>query len=206
MLYLFSHLFVSRRSLFARRVSSFNTCFVNTPRQRNLIPPFINSRITFSPSWLIVVMCFISITSSRPRRSALASAHALLSSAAQGAMSFPSTISRRCLALSIERDLQHSFFPLAIRQGAHQTLRSRKSLNFQESNARNRNIEVEEVESVETVERYGELDGLVQIKHTASHRCRISSFEKGKSCGSFPGVRQHHRHRRRAPCMQSAPV
>ena len=42
----------------------------------------------------------------------------------------------------------------------------------------------------------------VEIKHTASHRCRISSFEKGKSCGSLPDLRQHHRHRRRAPCMQ----
>src|SRR5579864_1964520 len=64
--YLFSHLVVSRGSLFARRVSSFNTCFVKTPLQRNLFPSFINSRITFSPSWLMVVMCFISITSSRP--------------------------------------------------------------------------------------------------------------------------------------------
>jgi formate hydrogenlyase transcriptional activator len=42
----------------------------------------------------------------------------------------------------------------------------------------------------------------LEIKHTASHRCRISSFEKGKSCGSLRDLRQHHRHRRRAPCMQ----
>src|SRR5258705_212519 len=33
--------------LLARRVSSFTTCFENTPWQRNRIPPFINSRITF---------------------------------------------------------------------------------------------------------------------------------------------------------------
>ena len=38
------------RFLLARRVSSFATCFVNTPWQRNRIPPFINSRMTFSPS------------------------------------------------------------------------------------------------------------------------------------------------------------
>src|SRR5437870_6574409 len=50
------------------------------------------------------------------------------------------------------------------------------------------------------------LRGGLAIKHIASHKCRISSFEKGKSSGSFPGVRQHHRHRRRAHCKQSAPV
>jgi len=44
------------------------------------------------------------------------------------------------------------------------------------------------------------------IKHIASHKCRISSFEKGKSsvhsqaCGSTIG------NRRRAHCKQSAPV
>src|SRR5258708_6916273 len=79
----------------------FHHMFVNTPLQRNLIPPFINPRITSSPSWLIIVICFISITSSRPRRSALALSQVLFSSAAHGAMSFPSTTNRRCLELSI---------------------------------------------------------------------------------------------------------
>src|SRR6201984_2362978 len=54
--------------------------------------------------------------------------------------------------------------------------------------------------------KMSKLRGGLAIKHTASHRCRISSFEKGKSCGSFPGVRLHHRHRRRAHCKPLAPV
>src|SRR6266478_3917779 len=91
------------------------------------------------------------MTSSRPRRSALASWHAFLSSAVQGAMSFPSTITRRCLALSTSE-----IFSIAspTRDKARRTpnLRGRKSLNFQGSNARGRNIEVEEVETVENVE------------------------------------------------------
>ena len=156
--FLFSNLKLSvqslariRRFLLARRVSSFTTCFINTPWQRNRIPPFIKSRSRLSPSWLIVDMCFISTTTSRPRRSALAFSHALLSSAAQGAMSFPSTITRRCLALSTSE-----IFNIASpsRDHARRTpnLRNRKSLNFQESNTRTRNIEVEEVETVENVE------------------------------------------------------
>jgi hypothetical protein len=32
------------------RVSSFSTCLVNTPQQRNFTPEFINSNSTFSPS------------------------------------------------------------------------------------------------------------------------------------------------------------
>src|SRR5580692_7519085 len=96
-----SHLFISRRSLRARRVSCFNMCFVNTPREQNLTPSPINLRITSSPSWLIAVMCFISITSSRPLRSALAFSHALLSSAAHGAVSLPSNTKRRRVGVSM---------------------------------------------------------------------------------------------------------
>jgi len=110
--------------LHVRRVSCFTTCFVNTPWQRNLIPSFINSRITFSPSWLIVVICFISITSSRPRRFALASSQALLSSATQGARSFPSTTSRRCVALSISEIFSIASSYLRLKQGAHQACRA----------------------------------------------------------------------------------
>src|SRR4029077_14208674 len=54
--------------------------------------------------------------------------------------------------------------------------------------------------------KMSKLRGGLKIKHIASHRCQISSFEKGKSSGSFPGLRQHHRHPRRAHCKQSAPV
>jgi hypothetical protein len=51
-----------------------------------------------------------------------------------------------------ERDFQHCFFLLAIEARRTPSLPSRKLLNFQESNARTRNIEVEEVETVKTVE------------------------------------------------------
>src|SRR4029077_8956550 len=44
------------------------------------------------------------------------------------------------------------------------------------------------------------------IRHTAWRKCRISSFEKGGSCGSFPGARPHHRHRPRALWTQQVPV
>jgi len=113
-----------RRCLRARRVSSFTTCFVNTPLQRNLIPLFIKPRIKSSLSWLIIVMCFISMTSSRPRRSALAFSQALFSSAAQGAISFPSTISRRCLLRSMREIFSIASSHSRIRQGKHQTQRA----------------------------------------------------------------------------------
>src|SRR5437899_11830692 len=45
--------------------------------------------------------------------------------------------------------------------------------------------------------------GGVQLKHTASRRYRVFSFEKGESCGSFPGARQHRRRRPRAPLARS---
>ena len=78
-----SHLFISPNVLCAHaELVVSKRCFVNTPRLQNLIPSCINSRITFSPSWLIVVMFFISITSSRPLRSALACWLAFLSSVA----------------------------------------------------------------------------------------------------------------------------
>ena len=47
--------------------------------------------------------------------------------------------------------------------------------------------------------KMSKLRGGLQIKHIASHRCQISSFEKGKSFDSFPGLRRHHRHHPRAP-------
>src|SRR5438105_2513523 len=76
---------------------------------------------------------------------------ALLSSAAQGAMSFPSTITRRCLALSTTEILS---IASPTRGKARRTPNpaSRKSLNLKESNARARSIKVEEVESVENVD------------------------------------------------------
>jgi hypothetical protein len=39
-----------------------------------------------------------------------------------------------------ERDLQHCFFPLAIRQGAHQTCGTRNSLNFRETTTRSSEV------------------------------------------------------------------
>src|SRR5258705_9356662 len=91
------------------------------------------------------------MTSSRSPRSALAFSHALLNSAAQGVMSFPSTITRRCLALSTSE-----IFSIAspTRDKARRTPNpaNRKPLNLKESDARARSIEVEEVESVENVD------------------------------------------------------
>src|ERR1700745_3078578 len=99
-------------------------------------------------------MCFISTTSSQTRRCALAVAHALLSSAAQGAMSFPSTITRRCLALSTS-EIFSIASPTRDKARRPPNLASRKSLNFQERNAGAQNIEVEKVEIVENVEGTG---------------------------------------------------
>src|SRR5580700_356235 len=116
-------------------------------------------------------------------------------------MSFPSTITRRCLALSTSE-----IFSIAspTRNKARRTpnLQSRKSLNFQESMPE---LEISRSKELKA-SKMSKLRGGLEIKHTASHRCPISSFEKGKSCGSFPGLRQHHRHLRRAPYMQLAPV
>ena len=53
----------------------------------------------------------------------------------------------------------------------------------------------------EAAERRRKLRGVregLQIKHIASHRRQISSFEQGASCGSFLGGRQRHQHQRRA--------
>jgi hypothetical protein len=167
--------------------------------------------ITFSPSRSIAVSCFISMTSSWPRRFALASSHALFSSAAHGAMSFPSTTSRRCLALSMQEIFSTALFPLANKARQEPNSRNGKSLNFQETDARTRMIGVEEVKTVKTVEakRRVSLRGMpggLQIKHIASHRSQISSFVQATSCGSLPGKRQHHRHLRHAPYMRRAPL
>src|SRR5580704_1270800 len=91
------------------------------------------------------------MTSSRPRRSALASWHAFLSSAVQGAMSFPSTITRRWLALSTS-EIFSIATPTRDKASRTPNLGSRKSLNVQERNVGTRNIEVEGVENVEDVE------------------------------------------------------
>ena len=54
----------------------------------------------FSPSWLMAVLLFNSTKSSRPSKLSLALSHALLSSADHGAMSLPSTSSRRLFRAS----------------------------------------------------------------------------------------------------------
>ena len=54
---------------------------------------------------------------------------------------------------------------------------------------------VEEGERVETVEiacRLKKKRAALRIGPTASHRCRIFSFEKEKSCRAFLGARQHY--------------
>jgi hypothetical protein len=51
-----------------------------------------------------------------------------------------------------QRDFQHSFFPLAIEARRTPSLPSRKSLNFKKRKAGTSNYQVEEVESVKTVE------------------------------------------------------
>ena len=66
-------------------------------------------------------------------------------------MSFPSTITRRRLALSMS-EIFSIASPTRDKARRAPNLWSRKSLTFQESNARARNIEVEEVEAVENVE------------------------------------------------------
>jgi hypothetical protein len=50
-----------------------------------------------------------------------------------------------------QRGLQHCFLPTRDKARRTPNLRDRKSLNFQETNAGTRNIEVEEVERVKTV-------------------------------------------------------
>ncbi len=76
--------------------------------QRNLAFSCINCSSTASPSGLIAVRLLRSTTSSRPTRPVLAFSYALVSSAAQGAMSLPSTM-QSALALALDnRDLQHA--------------------------------------------------------------------------------------------------
>ena len=74
---------------------------MNTPEERNLTPAFISSIRTFSPSSVMAVRPFTSITRSRPSKSVVAFRHALCSSAVHGAMSLPSTTNRRCVLLSM---------------------------------------------------------------------------------------------------------
>jgi hypothetical protein len=155
----------------ARRVSSFTTCFVNTPLQRNLIPLFINPRITISPSWPIIITCFISMTSLRPCRSAPALSQALLSSAAHGAMSFPRPPTDAAWRYQSTRS---SALLLPTRNEASRAPKplSPMSLNFQERCAETRRIKVEDVEMVRTVGSYKrEVDlrsawRTLRVKHT----------------------------------------
>jgi hypothetical protein len=70
-------------------------------------------------------------------------------------MSFPSTISRRCLALSISEIFNIAPSYNCAKAMRTPNLRSRNSLNFQETTPRSQKGEVEEVERVETVERIG---------------------------------------------------
>src|SRR4029077_16148265 len=70
------------------------------------------------------------------------------------------------------------------------------------------NVEVEKVERAENVDAMSGLkhgDGQ-QRNQTALGGCRIFSFERGESCGSFQGARQLHRHHQPGPCMRTAPV
>lgn len=86
----------------------FHDVFCEHAQKRKLTPPFISSSSTFSPSSLMWVTFLSSTMSSRPRRSPPASRHSLLSSAAHGATSLPSSTNRRRPG-SIEKngDLQH---------------------------------------------------------------------------------------------------
>jgi len=79
--------------------SLLKTSFINTP-QRSLTFSLINCSSTLSPSALMAIRLLRSTISSRPWRSALAVSHAVASSAAQGAISLPSTTSRRRRGLS----------------------------------------------------------------------------------------------------------
>jgi hypothetical protein len=85
-----SHLVVSLTFLRRLLASCLKICFTKTPRQRNFAPSFISASRTSSPSWLIPVKFFTSITRPRPSRLVLAFSHAVRSSFAQGAMSLPS--------------------------------------------------------------------------------------------------------------------
>ena len=68
---------------------------MNTPAERNLVPSVNSSSSTLSPSSLLAVRPFTSITSSRPLWTAVAFRHAQLNSAVHGTMSLPSTTNRR---------------------------------------------------------------------------------------------------------------
>src|SRR6267378_7754513 len=87
-------------SLLLLRLSSWITCLVSTPLQRNFAPSFINSKSAFSPSWLMTATFPRSTTKARPLISWLTAFHAVLSSATQGAISFPSRTNRRSVRLS----------------------------------------------------------------------------------------------------------
>jgi hypothetical protein len=73
--------------------SCLNNSFINTPRW-NLTFFLISCTSALCPSGLTAVTPLRSIMSSRPLRLSMASLHAVLNSATQGAMSLPSTISR----------------------------------------------------------------------------------------------------------------
>src|SRR5258708_4649139 len=105
------------------RLSCWITCLVRTPLQRNFAPSLINSKRAFSPSWLSTVMFSRSTTIARPPISPFPAFQALLSSATQGAISFPSRINRRSVRLSMTEILSMSFL-LAHQEGqfANQTV------------------------------------------------------------------------------------
>ncbi len=60
-----SHLVFSLTLLRRPLASCLKICFTKTPRQRNFAPSFISASRTPSPSWLIPVKFFTSITSPR---------------------------------------------------------------------------------------------------------------------------------------------
>jgi hypothetical protein len=112
---------------------------VNTPEGRKLAPSFIGSSTTPSPSSLMAVRPFTSITSSRPLWSAVAFLHARLSSAVHGAMSLPLD-HRAALIRAFENgDLEHCLLPAPV-IGARSSPNclNRKSWNLRVETARSR--------------------------------------------------------------------
>src|SRR6266478_6266836 len=174
--YLVGHLSGSLTFLRILWASRFMTCFVNTPEERNLTPSFISSSNTFFPSSLMQVTFLSSITSSRPRRSAAASRHSLLSSAAHGAISLPSSTKPSTTGGIENGDLQHLLLlapPVRAKPATNPP--SRKSLNFQEKIARSRKCrmlkKVKESKLSKLLPQGNRERGGAQLKHTASGRC-----------------------------------
>ena len=185
-----SYLFTSPRFLPARRVSSFTTCFVNTPRQENLIPSLINSRMTFSPSWLMAVMCFNSITSSRPLRSALASSLRIPQLGCPGRNELPFQNQPTLGATINEGDPQHAVFLTHVTKAMGvPNQKARKVMNLQSGVGRSWLLKVNVVQN--TIEqrhlvRSGELRSMVKGKLLVAVKTAEYSF--AIEAGSAPVI------------------